>query len=505
MLNNVIQRPNAQRLIAALFGASAALGFAPYGYWPIPIISLSVLILMLLQKPAKPFLLGWSWGLGFFGVGISWVHVSIDTFGGMPMPVNLLLMFLLSGYLALYPGLFALTVNKFAKTAHFFHALLTIPAAWLVSEWLRGWIFTGFPWLQLGYSQIDSPLSGFAPIGSVELITLLIAIIASLVAFSMQHKRPLAMVVACILLIAAVPLQQVNWVEKQGNSETSFALVQGNIDQAKKWLPSERWPTLVKYVDMTEENWDADIVIWPEAAIPAFEHELTPLLTKLDLAARKNHSVLITGILNRPSQNVFYNTILTLGDDETPAYTQETAQRYAKHHLLPFGEFVPFESWLRPIAPLFNLPMSSFSGGEYLQPNIAANGRHLTSALCYEILFNEQVRANVLSDTDFILTLSNDAWFGHSNGPAQHMEIARMRARELGRPVIRATNNGITAVTDERGNITSSAPTFEETVLRATVASYRGDTPYQQFGRAPLYWWMIITVFGLVILRRKQN
>lgn len=211
---------------------------------------------------------------------------------------------------------------------------------------------------------------------------------------------------------------------------------------------------------------------------------------------------MITGVINRSDEGLYYNSVLAVGQTGQD-YSYNPEDRYHKHHLLPFGEFVPFEDILRPLAPFFNLPMSSFSRGAYVQPNVVANGKDFAAALCYEIIFNEQIRHNVNDDTDFILTLSNDAWFGDSIGPQQHMEIARMRALELGKPVIRSTNNGVTAITDYRGNIVAQIPQFETAVLTAEVESTDGQTPYHGVGRWPLYIWSVLGLLLAAWLRKR--
>jgi apolipoprotein N-acyltransferase len=353
---------------------------------------------------------------------------------------------------------------------------------------------TGFPWLWLGYSQIESPLANFAPIGGVELLTLLVVVSAGAIAYSALNRQWLHLVIPAVIVMTGYGLQSAQWVTPNPEKITKVALIQGNIPQELKWKPSERWPTIMKYTDLTRENWDADIIIWPEAAIPAFEFEISSFLRNLDAAARMNNSAVITGIVNQGEDKKLYNSILTLGQTPYGDYSYDMDKRYHKHHLLPFGEFVPFENILRPIAPFFNLPMSSFSQGDFIQPNIDANNTQMAPALCYEIIFNEQVRKNVNDQTDYILTLSNDAWFGRSIGPLQHMEIARMRALELGKPVIRATNNGLTAVTDHLGHITAQVPQFETAVLRAEIASTTGETPYRQVGSWPLYIWVVLSL-----------
>ena len=488
-LNHPVMRP----LVAAFVGALTTFAFTPFQYWPIAILSPAILFLLLQnQSTRRALLIGFCWGVGQFATGISWVHVSISNFGGMPMAAGLLLMVLLISYLALYPALFAGLLNRFFPTGktRFF---IAIPALWILSELARGWVFTGFPWLWLGYSQIDSPLAGLAPVGGVEVISFAIIVTASSLAFVITTRAWKWCLLPAAIFTVASGLNQVEWVTPDPESRTSFALIQGNIAQERKWLLSERWPTIMKYMDLSRKNWDADIIIWPEAAIPAIEREVASFLSNVDSAAKMNESALLTGIINRKDGR-YFNSVLTLGDTSDGDYDYRTQHRYSKHHLLPFGEFVPFEDILRPLAPLFNLPMSSFSRGGFIQHNIIAKGRHLAPALCYEIIFGDQVRQNISEATDFILTLSNDAWFGDSIGPLQHMEIARMRALETGKPVIRSTNNGVTAVTDYKGKIIAQLPQFETHVLRAEVASTTGFTPYRTLGSWPLIGFILVSL-----------
>ena len=504
MISTLVHRLK-RPLGAAFVGALTTFSFAPYQVWPLAIISIVALLWILEgQSTKKAIVIGFAWGIGQFATGISWVHVSIDNFGGMPKIASLFLMTLLVTYLAIYPALFAGLLNRLAPKSNRIRFLLLAPALWLICDWLRGWVMTGFPWLWLGYSQIDSPLASFAPLGGVELITLLILISASAIAYAIIHKQWSMLLLPLIIMATGFGLRNIHWVTPDKDSTTKFALIQGNIEQALKWQPSQRWPTIMKYVDLTSENWDADIIIWPEAAIPAFEFEISSFLSNLDSHAKANQSAVITGVVNQGNDRQFYNSILSLGETSYGDYSYDLEKRYHKHHLLPFGEFVPFEALLRPLAPFFNLPMSSFSRGDYIQQNIDANGKQLAPALCYEIIFGEQVRANITDETDFILTLSNDAWFGRSVGPLQHMEIARMRALEFGKPVIRSTNNGVTAVTDYRGQITAQIPQFETGVLRANVTSTTGQTPYHTVGSWPLYIWVMLCI-SIGLYRRRQN
>jgi apolipoprotein N-acyltransferase len=489
--------------MAVFAGALTTLAFAPYGIWPLAFFTPAVLFCLLQNQSLKrATAIGFAWGFGQFSTGISWVHISIDTFGGMPKAASLLLMLLLVSYLSLFPALFALSLNKFfpQKSAHKY--VIAAPLLWITIDWLRGWLFTGFPWLWLGYSQIEGPLSGIAPIFGVEAMTLLSVLISGTLVYALLQKQLKWLLAPLLVILISLSMQWANWVTPVPERAKEVALIQGNIDQATKWIPRYRWPNIMKYMDLTRKNWDADIIIWPEAAIPAVEGGITQFLHNADSAARLNNASIITGIVGQSASGQFFNNIISLGVNSDGEYNYQTKSRYSKHHLLPFGEFVPFESILRPIAPLFNLPMSSFKRGDYIQPNVDANGAQLVAALCYEIVYGEQVRQNTTDESDYILTLSNDAWFGDSIGPLQHMEMARMRALELGKPLIRSTNNGVTAVTDYRGNIIEQLPQFKTAVLRATVVPTEGTTPYRLWGSWPLY---LLTLTGLSVAFWRQR
>jgi apolipoprotein N-acyltransferase len=277
------------------------------------------------------------------------------------------------------------------------------------------------------------------------------------------------------------------------------AMVQGNIPQSLRWVPEQDASTMQTYLELTETVWNNDLIIWPEAAVPKLEPLAQPYLTQLNERAFTENTALITGIVNfNWETDEAWNNLIVLGkktpDAAYPDYQYFHNNRFSKHHLLPVGEFVPFESLLRPLAPIFDLPMSSFSRGDFQQQNLVANGINLAPAICFEIAFPRQVTANINSDTDMIITVSNDAWFGNSHGPAQHLQIAQMRALELGRPVLRATNNGITAFIDHKGRINGRLPQFESANISAPVTSTKGFTPYyhlQDFG----VWFLVLVLF----------
>lgn len=423
---------------------------------------------------------GFSFGLGWFGAGISWVHVAIADFGGIPILASLFLMLLLVSYLALFPALAAYLSLRFNKRL----GLWAIVPAWLVAEWIRSWLFTGFPWLSIGYSQVNSPLSGFAPVIGEFGIQALVIAISTLVLFK-PFKR--SVFVIAVLFIAGFSLQQYQWTTHTGKT-VSLALVQGNIQQSVKWQPDNEVPTMSKYLNMTIPHLqEADLIIWPEAAIPRLEILANDFLVEVDRLASESNTAVLTGIVDfQPDTNFAFNNIIALGKkqsfDQFGHYKYLDNNRYNKHHLLPIGEYVPFEFILRELAPIFDLPMSSFSRGSYQQSNLIANGLNISPAICFEIAFSAQIRANLYDDSDFILTISNDAWFGDSHGPWQHLQIAQMRALEFAKPVVRVTNNGITAVINEQGKLQSVLKQNEADVLSTTLNLSSSNTFYQRYG-----------------------
>lgn len=497
-------------LALLLAGVSVTLAYAPYSLWWLPFFSFAVLAWFIKHsrnnKQAAGY--GFAFGLGWFGSGISWVHVSIDQFGGLPLIGSLSLMALLVAYLSLYPALASWLTARLSHRSRLFP--LIFPASWIVSEWLRSWLLTGFPWLSVGYTQTSAGLTDWAPLIGETGISFLLIFIAAAVAqlyskTSFTH-RYLPLLAGGILLALSPLLSAVkNW--HYTDRSVSVLLVQGNIAQSLRWEQEQEWPTMLKYLDMTRPYLSSsDIVIWPESAIPQLEPAAQDYLKNFDRAAYYQDSAVISGIIDYNIQTQqAWNNLIVLGkrqpDDKDGSYDYQS-NRYSKHHLLPIGEFVPFENWLRHLAPIFNLPMSSFSRGDYVQPNLQANGINLLPAICFEIAFPQQIAANMTSETDLLLTVSNDAWFGDSIGPHQHLQIAQMRALEFGKPVLRATNNGITATIDADGKILQQLPQFTADVLEDNIRLTTGSTIYSRIGNWPVHLFSL-AILIIVILRTR--
>ncbi|WNC71080.1 apolipoprotein N-acyltransferase [Thalassotalea psychrophila] len=501
-----IKNPTLALLFSFISGCSLVFAFAPFSFWPITFAAIVFWLAQLSNKSSKQaFKQGLSFGFGYFAAGISWVHVSIEKFGGMPLIASLLLMLLLCAYLALYPALAAWLSAKLSKDKQV--NLYYLPFVWLFSEYLRSVMLTGFPWLSLGYSQIDSPFSSLAPVvGEVGITFFIILFCVAIAQIINQHHQRMnsAIIVVTMMLITSISL--LNFVEKTGKT-TNVALVQGNIKQELRWDKKAEENIIHSYIESSKPLYkNNDLVIWPEAAIPRIEPLAQDYLTEINIQVAEQQSSLITGLINYDiDSRIFFNRLVVLGkkqqDNLNGTYYYGNSNHYNKHHLLPIGEFVPFADFLRPIAPFFNLPMSSFSRGDYVQPNLVANGINLAPLICFEIAFPQQLAANIRSHTDMILTVSNDAWFGASHGPDQHLEIARMRALEFGKPMLRATNNGLTAVIDHKGKIIAEIPQFTESVLQTTVELVNGDTPYSIWGR--YFDKFLMLLFIMYLMREK--
>lgn len=523
MFSNVLsglkrQLVDRQMWLSFIAGLSLVFAYAPFNLWWLPLVVIPVWLANL-DKIALPNFSakllakhGFSFGFGWFASGISWVHVSIAEFGGMPLIASIALMVLLCLYLALFPSLAFYLIGVIAKKAKLTSGyLLLLPSVWMLTEYCREVFLTGFPWLSLGYSQLNSPLSSLAPV--VGELGISFAIVAICVVIALLIRQEFVKTSAAVLLVsgAAIALSANQEFVKPTGETVRVALVQGNIEQSIKWEPEQQWPTMLKYLDLSKQNFDADIVVWPESAIPAIE-TMTSTQEFLDIAnttATLNKSSIITGIINYQFEaKEYYNALVVLGqkhqDDIAGSYYYGNRNRFYKHHLLPIGEFVPFEDLLRPIAPFFNLPMSSFSRGDYVQNNLLANSRRILPLICFEIAFANQLKANFVNDTDMLLTVSNDAWFGDSHGPHQHMEIAQMRALEFGRPLLRATNTGVTAITDHYGQFTAKAPQFEQSVIKHDVELVDGQTPFSKFGHFTIYI-LALAWFGIALFVLKRH
>ncbi len=463
--------PRKQDVLAAFAGLLLPLAFAPFSLWPIAIASQALFFSTLIQgSPRRCLLRGSLYGMGMFGAGVWWIQVSVHQFG-IPLyifSVSVTVVFVM--FMSCYPALVGFIAAHLRQKK--FNPILTLVALWVLAEWIRSWLFTGFPWLSLGYSQIDSPLSTLAPVGGVFLISLAVSISAG---FLLMLRTPgisrwCGFLGLMVILFTSLSLNNLNWTEKTGEP-LSVALVQGAIPQAIKWHPKSLEPTKALYMKLTEPHWDADLIIWPETAIPAFMDRLQDYISTLNDKLNNSTAILLVGLVSREKDGSYYNSIVNI----------RNGQRYDKAHLVPFGEYLPFREWLEKPLNALRIPMSRFqprTGGTSLFP---IENYQLGASICYEDAFGKE-SISALPAAELLVNVSNDAWFGDTIAPHQHLQMARMRALESGRMLLRTTNTGITAVIDNKGNITEQSVAFEPYALRTTAQRFQGSTPYVKFG-----------------------
>jgi len=470
------------RISQLIGGALYPFAFSPFEIWPLAFVSLFFLLFALLKPRAlSGFKLGFYWGIGCFLVGASWVYVSIHEFGFVPIAGAVLLTLLFAAYLALFKGLFGYLTQKLLSLTSSAMLIFIMPAFWILSEFLQSVVFNGFPWLLAGYSQIDSPLSAIATwLGVYGLSWFVLALTAtSVLIISHKNKRPFILVITLLFgfIFTAYMGQQ---PAKQSDSKAiDIALVQPNIAQEIKWDRQHFSHIIDVLMAESEPLWGADLVIWPEGAIPAYAHQVPNITQELTQRAVNNNSHLIVGIPQ-------YEVEKELSFVALKAYGK-TPQSYFKQVLVPFGEYVPLQNWLRGLIDFLNLPMSNFSPAVNQQVPMAFENFSLIPAICYEIVYPSIIhqlskQAEQLGKPQLIVTVSNDAWFGDSLGPYQHMQMARLRALELGLPLVRATNDGITAMVDARGNIIKQLPRYFQGSLRASLKIENISTPYRRIG-----------------------
>jgi apolipoprotein N-acyltransferase len=467
-------------LCATGCGALVTASLAPFSLWPLALASLLALIFLLESlNPAQAARRGWFYGLGLFGTGTSWVYVSIHVYGNASVSLALFLVTLFSAGLALFTLIIFWCYARFLQHRPY-GKLLGFPGIWVLGEWFRSWFLTGFPWLLTGYSHTDGPLSGWAPIIGVYGIGLLLALTASSLywLFRCRGKFRWLPIGLCLLTwISSPALKQIEWVQPVGRP-INVSLVQANIPQELKWKADQLDRILATYQALTEKLWGTDLVVWPEAAIPQLYDRAGDLVERLEKRATETNSSLVTGIPTRESHNngfKFHNSIIALGNGQG---------RYNKQRLVPFGEYVPLDFWLRGLIDFFDLPMSNFSAGKTNQVPLRANGLTLGASICYEVVYPNLVSRSA-KQADILITLSNDTWFGSSLGPLQHLQMARFRALENGRYMLRGTNNGISAIIDHNGKIRVRGKQFTREIINGQAQAMTGLTPLTRFGYFP--------------------
>lgn len=465
-------------LLCLAVGGLTALAFAPYHIHIIPFITLAVLFGAWRKAgKTKAFVNGYLYGLGLFGVGVNWLHVSINLFAGVNVIGAYALTFLFIAYLSLFPAAVGYLANLRPIRSDYSYYLLGVPALWTLSEWVRSWLFTGFTWLSLGYTQTDSILSGYASLVGTFGASFIIAFLSGVFVLLTRSDRKILLTFILLVALACGWLsRQHPWTENM-NTDIDVALIQGAIPQKVKWLPEYKNASLERYLSLTEPFWDHDLIVWPETAVPGYLHNEREFIGKLDKAAKNNGAILLVGLpVKDLDTNEYFNSLLLLGENE---------QVYHKRHLVPFGEYVPLKSLLGDLIALMQIPMSNFTPGDWdTRPIFRSVKFPMGVSICYEDTFGHEI-IDALPAAALLVNVSNDAWFGDSASPHQHLQMAQMRAIETGRYMVRATNTGISAIISEKGKIIGKTAQFEPDAVAAKIPLFRGSTPYALGGDIP--------------------
>jgi apolipoprotein N-acyltransferase len=490
------------RLTAAFAaGASLNCAFAPFGWWPVAVLAPAALFALIRGLP--PRRAGWTgaaFGAGLFACGTYWLYTCIHVFGLAPIWLTAVLQTALVALMSAYPAALCYLANRFWLKAGATRAWVVLPVLWVLLEWLRGWALSGFPWLSLGYALIDSPLKGWAPLFGVygvtwAAVTIAAAINVLLARDASVSRRLIAVGGIAILLLIPALLAHCDWTRAAG-VRVSVAAVQGAVSQDQKWQVKNRDETMERYSRLTADAWGARLIVWPEAALPILASEIPDYLRRLKELGREHGSDFAIGLVNyEPESKRYYNGLLVLSDSG--------GGWYYKRHLVPFGEYFPVPAFVRSWLRLMSLPYDDITAGREDQPILSAAGQKLGLTICYEDAFGSR-QLKVLRDATLLINVTNNAWYGDSTAPHQHLQIARMRALEAGRYLVRAANDGITAAIGPHGEIVSRLPQFQEAVLRADVQPMTGLTPYARLGNYPV---VIGTgvLLALAVWRRRRG
>jgi apolipoprotein N-acyltransferase len=466
--------------LAAAAGAALVAAFEPLGWWPLAVLSPAALIA--LWQDASPRVAAWTgfwFNLGTFLVGIFWVYIGLHH-GGAPVWMALIVGSGLIGAMALYGALTGYVVGRWLPPTGALRFLAGIPATWVLIEWWRGWFLSGFGWLSLGYSQTNTWLGqAFAPVFGTYGVTALILVAAgALVTLVSGRARERWIAAAALVLpwLIAWPVRSIEWTHAVGKP-VGVAIVQGAVPEDEKWAEASRDATLELYRNLTLSALGTPVIVWPEAALPDLANNLTSYLVDLDRDARARGSSLLIGAVRADGEDIYYNSVLSLG---------EGIEWYDKRHLVPFAEFFPVPGFIRSWLRIMSLPYSDFTRGPKRQPPLPAGGLRFAATICYEDVYGSY-ELPLLGESDALVTVTNDAWFSHTPEHAQHLQIARMRALEDGRDIVRAANDGISAVIGSHGELLARAPEYRAYVLKGAIRARRGLTPYAYYGN-----WLII-------------
>jgi apolipoprotein N-acyltransferase len=476
--------------LALAAGAAASLAFAPAGLYPLAIVCPALLFLLWEgRRPGAAAGIGFAYATGLFLAGTYWIYISVHDVGRAPAWLAVFLLLGLVAIMATYFALLGALAARLVPRATGWRWLAFLPGGWLLIEWLRGWLFSGFPWLAIGYAHSDSPLAGLAPVGGIHAVTLASALTAGAIVALLvgsTRERVTAAVLVALVWSTATALGGRAWTQPAGPA-IDVAIVQGAVPQDEKWADANRDAILELYRELTEPVLGRRLIVWPEAAIPLLAHEAGPYLAELWGDAQAAGSDLVMGLLRYDfDESHYYNGVLALSGEE--------AGWYYKRRLVPFGEFFPVPDFIRSWMRLMSLTYVDMTPGGERQPPLSAAGQKVGVTVCYEDAYGAE-QLYVLREATLLINVTNNAWFGDSTAPHQQMQIARFRALEAGRYLVRATSNGITGIIGPDGQVVARAAQFVPEVLLGEVRPFTGLTPYARTGN-----WPVLLLSALLVL-----
>jgi len=502
-----------QYLIALIAGLCLPLSFAPIHAIPLALLSPIILFSLWNNKtPKQVFKIGFVFGFGFFSLGLSWIYIAIHVYGETPAWVAVIMTALFASYLALFIAIQGWLGSKLIwryNISFSLQAFIVLPALWLLFEWIRGWFLTGMPWLHLGYAFSMPPLSGYGTVLGVYGVSFISVFISGLLFYLLFNFKKVTLkksaLLIAVILVVGLGLSSVEWTI-QKNKNIKVSLVQGNAEQITKWDADKIKHRMDTYASLSKQHWDSDVVLWPENSMTVFYHQISKsYLLPLAKEAKQSDTDLILGIpyLNKEIGE-YYSSMMSFAAEDTQSETFSGV--FHKVHLVPFGEYVPLANLIRGMVKFFDLPMSGFSKGAVEQPLLKMRGEPLATSICYEDSFGEEL-IRQLPEATLLMNGSNNAWYGDSLAPHQHLQIAQMRSIETGRMLIRATTNGISAFVDHHGKIVAKAPQFKPSVLTYTVQPRTGATPYVRWGNWPIISFVLVLLFGAIFysIRTKNT
>jgi apolipoprotein N-acyltransferase len=489
--------------IALAAGVANVFSFAPFGWWPVQILTLAVVLHLAMRAPTplRSGVIGFAYAFGWLAAGTHWLYISMHRYGGMPGWMAALAVALLAMFLSLYYGLAlggSAWLRRRTGASEAATLMLAFPASWLLAEWLRGLVLTGFPWISSGYAHGNGPLGGFAPLVGVYGIGMISAWTAASLVLGWKRKPALALAVA--LLLTGALLQRIDWTSPHGNP-ISVRLLQGNVPQELKFEPEQIQNTLQLYHGLITSE-PADLIATPETAIPLLSRQLPPdYMDLLRQFSTRTGSHIALGIPVSDGPAQYANSVLGISPEASaPGY------RFDKYHLVPFGEFIPLG--FRWFVNLMQIPLGDFNRGATVQAAFPVKDQRVLPNICYEDLFGEEIAGQLSSSAapaTMLLNVSNIAWFGDSIALPQHLQISQMRSLETGRPMLRATNTGVTAVIGPKGEVQAMLRPFEQGAVSARVQGYEGLTPYIRFANLPAVMTALLLLLAFLVKARTTG